>query len=524
MKHPDPTAPHGDLAIIWTAMETEKGDLIQRSENYARLTLPYICAPESSASSEQDRGAVAIGPRVVNHLANKVVDTMFPKDRPFFTVALTPETRKKISEEVGTENEAAFAELVRTETANVEQAGMRKMGLTTYRPVAVEAVKHMIITGNTCIRRFDSGSRTAYGIRDYSVRRTIEGAITEVMLRDGKKFGNLDAAMQKMVLADQPALKEDSPVVLLTHYKLVGKRWRSAQAVNNIAVPGVRFYTPRNLPVLVLAWSLARGENYGRGLVEDNINSFHNIDVCSVALVEMIGVMADIKFLVDPGSGLDVEELNNSPRGSYHAGRRDDITTPESARRLEIGVLREIIMGWERELAQAFLLNSNSVRDAERITAEEIRFIANELESAFGGLYSRLATEWQQYEAEYVVYSMDFAKEVGGAVNDVFEILITTGLESLSRQGQLANVRAAIADLQMLEAVPEEVRSTINPMKFASFVFTNHAVKFVEFMFTQDEMKQNSEQAMQQQQQLAGIQADANVRQKAGEAAVAEES
>lgn len=516
-------APAGLLDTLWTEMEGEKGDLISRSENYARLTLPYICPPEGSNTAEQDKGNVAIGPRVVNHLANKVVDAMFPKDRPFFTVALTPETRTKIAIEIGEDQEAAFSEAVRTETSGVEQAGMRKMKLTSYRPVAVEAVKHKIITGNVCVRRFPSGKRIAYGVRDYAVRRNIEGEVIEVLLRDGKKLGTLDPALKAKVLEVHKSLKDDDAVVLFTHYKLDGKRWRSQQAVNSIIVGAVTYFTPRNLPVLVLAWNLARGDSYGRGLVEDHITAFHNVDVCSVAMVEMIGVMADIKFLVDPASMLDVETLNNSPRGSYHQGRKDDITTPESARRLEIGVLREVIMGWERELAQAFLLNSNSVRDAERITAEEIRFIANELESAFGGLYSRLATEWQQYEAEFVVYSLDFAKDVGGKV-DIFEIVITTGLESLSRQGQLANLRAAIADLQMLEAVPEEVRGTINPMKFSSFVFTNHTVRFQEFMFTEAEMQANRDAAMQQQQEIAGIQADANVRQKAGEAAVAEES
>jgi len=179
----------------------------------------------------------------------------------------------------------------------------------------------------------------------------------------------------------------------------------------------------------------------------------------------------------------------------------------------------QVIQGLERELAQAFLLNSSAVRDAERVTAEEIRFIAMELESAFGGLYSRLALEWQRHEAEYAVSQINFATDIGGKLS-AFEVIVTTGLESLSREGQLDNLRRALADLQMLEAVPEELRATINPMKFANFIFTNHSVKWDEFLYSQQEMAANQQAAMQQEQQLSDMQAGGRVKEEAGTAAV----
>lgn len=516
-----PTDP--GLNTLWTQMDTEKGDLRTRCENYARLTLPYICAPEGTETAEQDKGAVAIGPRLVNHLANKVVDTMFPQDRPFFTVALTPEAKQAIRQDVGEENEAAFAESVRGATTNIEQVAMRKMNLTAYRPQAVEVVKHMIVTGNVLLRRLPNGKRIVYGIRDFAVRRSIDGEPTEAMLRDAKRVGGLTKEQRDEYRAVNPAAKDSDNCVLYTHFKLDSKgRWVRQQAVDNMPIGEAAYFTKTDVPFLILTWTLARGENYGRGLVEDEITAFHNVDVCTLALIDMIAIMADVKFLVDPASTLDIETLNNSARGSYHQGRKDDISTPDVARRLEIALLRDTIQAWEMELAKAFLLNSSATRDAERVTAEEIRFIARELESAFGGLYSRLAVEWQQYEAEYAVAKIDFKAEMKGMVK-LFEVVITTGLESLSREGQLANLRWAIADLQMLDTVPEDVRATINPLKFASFVFMNHTVNLSEFMFTQDEIAANRAAAMKQEQDLANMQADANVRQEAGKAAVTQQ-
>jgi hypothetical protein len=502
-------------------MHNDKGDLVARSENYARLSVPYICPRDNSANTEQVKGDVMIGSRLVNHLANKVVSTMFPQDRPFFTAALTPAAKREVRKSVGKGQEAAYFEAIRASTVSVEQEAMRTMNLIKYRPQAVEAIKHLIVTGNGLIRRLADNSRVVYGIKDYCVRRNIQGAQIEILLRDAKKFQGLDENLKQRVKQKRPLIQETDDVVLYTHYKLHGDRWHFRQAVDDEVIDNVVRFTPKALPVLALTWTLARGEHYGRGLVEDQIVGFHNIDVSTCALIDMIGVMADIKFLVDPASMLDVQELNNSPRGSYHAGRKDDISTPEGARNLEIGILRETISMWERELSQSFLLNSSAIRDAERVTAEEVRYVAQELNAAYGGLYSRLAIEWQHIEAEYAISQINFDKDIGGKLS-LFEIVVTTGLESLSREGQLQNLRSAIGDLQMLEAVPEEIRGTINPLKFASFVFTNHTVNMAEFMFSEEELAANKQAAMAEQQQLAGIQATANVQQKAGEKAVQE--
>lgn len=510
------------LDQLWTTMQGEKGDIEERSEEYARWTIPSICPPDGSEHQEQDKAEVAIGPRLVNHLANKVVDTMFPHDRAFFAVTLTPEVRRKLRGELGAKGEADFAETIRSETAGVEDTAMRKLSLGTYRPQAVEAVKHQIITGNTLIRRLKSGKRVVYGIKDFCIRRSLDGDPTEVLLLDAKKFGSLPTALKTSVQKTHPEYEDDTDCKLYTYYHWDDSRWCMEQAVDDVMVGDVQKFTPKECPFIALTWNLSRGENYGRGLVEDHATAFHQIDVQTEALIDMVGVMADVKFLVDPGSVLDVEELNASKRGSYHQGRKDDITTPESSRRVEINAVMQIIQALERELAQAFLLNSSAVRDAERVTAEEIRFIAMELESAFGGLYSRLAVEWQKREAEYAVSLIDFDTELSGSKLTAFEVVVVTGLESLSREGQLDNLRRALSDLQMLETVPEELRATINPRKFAAFIFTNHNVKWAEFQYTEGEMTANQQASMNQEQGMLNMQTNAKVQEEAGKKAIQE--
>ena len=46
-------------------------------------------------------------------------------------------------------------------------------------------------------------------------------------------------------------------------------------------------------------------------------------------------------------------------------------------------------------MSYAFLLHTAIQRDAERVTAQEIRYMAEQLETAMGGVYSLLSQEFQ---------------------------------------------------------------------------------------------------------------------------------
>jgi len=509
-----------DLSEKWKTLEVLKGDLIQRCEQYAMWTIPSVCPVDTHDGIEQPKGNVAEGARLVNHLANRIVDTMFPSDKPFFTISLTPEAEQQLEEDLEKDEHEKYVGDLKQATTQAENAAMRALKITAYRPIAVQAVQHQIVTGNAIIHRTETGKRVVYGIKDFCCTRDLKGELLTVILKDSKKFSSLPESIQDKLKETKNDYKPDSDVVLYTYYVKEKSRWCRLQGVDHHVVEETkRYYTPTDLPILSLTWSLSRGESYGRGLVEDHAPSFHNIDVTTLALLDLIGLAADFKFLVDPSSQLDIDELNMAKRGSYNPGKQGDISVPDFPKRIEIGLLMEAISKWERLLAQAFLLHSAGVRDAERVTAEEIRFYAKELESAYGGLYSRLALEWQQKEAEYLLSQIDFA-----AFNSVgiqtFDVIVTTGMESLSREGQLDNLRLAIADLQMLEAVPEDMRGVINARKFAEYVFANRGVNLSEFVYTEQELQMQQQAAEQQQAALMQAQTDQVVAQEAGKAAV----
>jgi hypothetical protein len=510
------------LAGHWTLMDGEKGDLLERCEQYARWTVPSIFPIDDNAHSEtpqeSEKGNVAIGARLVNHLSHRIVDTMFPNDKPFFAIVLTPEAQKKLDAEARTGEEGMAAKnALDSSLAEAENAAMRSFNLTAYRPVAVSAVSLQIVTGNALIFRLPDGTRVVYSIRDYCVRREVSGGLLEVMLRDCKKFGSLSEELQSAVAQDKKGkkLKPNDPVDVYTYFYRKGGKWHTRQAVDEVEIDKAKAsYKDADFPCIALTWNLGRGDNYGRGLVEDYAVSFHNIDVMTEAMIDLIGIAADIKFLVNDMSSFDVEAWNRAKRGEYVPGKEGDITVPEYKFAVEVQFIGEAIAKLERELAAAFLLSSAGVRDAERVTAEEIRYVAREIESAFGGLYSRLALDWQHKEAEYQlsVINLDAYLPDG---EQVFETTITTGLESLSREGKLDALRLAIGDLQMLDAVPEDIRKAFNPLKFTAFIFRNRGVEAADLLYTQEEFTANQQAEQRQQEALMEKQGEVAVASKA---------
>ena len=508
------------ISTIWTAMDGEKSDLVTRCEQYARWTIRGICPEEFQEGQSLMSSYVVIGPRLVNNLSNKVVEAMYPHTRPFFSVNMSMEVQKKIRAEAGDEALAEIASDARKEARWVEDYAMSKMNLVKYRPVAVEVAQHLIVTGNALIRRMPNDRRVVYGVRDFGIRREITGEARECVVRDQVMFEELPALVQEALKEERKALAKPTvgngtPVHkvdklwLYTRFWREGNRWLSEQECEGYLIPGSRTgYSLRDVPLIALTWSLPRGYNYGRGLVEEHEVVFHNLDKTGEALFDIFQISADIKFVVNPASLLDVMELNNSRRGSFHSGVPDDVGTLSNDAAKELQVLAAAVERMERELSLVFLMGTGAVRDAERVTAYEVQLNALELETAFGGLYSRLALDWQQTEAEYLVGQL---KIPSLDKKELFDITITTGMENLSREGALQNFRAAIMDLQLLEGVPEDIRQGINPIKVAAFLFGQRGVKFEEFMFTQAELQQRQAQAQAQEQNMMAAEAASKV-------------
>ena len=510
----------------WALLDAKKSTLLSRSETYARWTIPSLFPPantQNTAGAELMGTNDSIGARCVNHLSNKVVSTLFRPQGAFFRLHLSKKQIKQIAKIAGITDKAEIASqmaLVEDELADVETEATDLQNMVEYRPNATTAAMLLVATGNALIYHPRGKPVQVFNVRDYCIVRDLSGTVIEIITREMKAFETFhpDVQIQLRSLRKRNQQYDDSSdITVYTRVVLEDDgKFHVYQEAGQIELDTDGVFFPVNvLPWVPLTWKLVRGEDYGRGLVEEYAGTFHSLEVYHQSLINLAGIMGDIKFLVNPASLIDVPALNTSKAGSYHSGREGDVTAIETKKQNDAQFILGMIERHERNLAQAFLLNSSMTRDAERVTAEEIRMVANELETSNGGVYSRLALQWQVPTANILLDQIDF----DGSEWDITPKIIT-GMDSLSRQGEMDNLRQFISDLTMLEAVPEDIRAGINPLKFMAHVGTARQVDYNQFLYTQDEMQQRAQQQQAQLAEQEAMKANGQVAAAAGTEAV----
>jgi hypothetical protein len=490
----------------WGVLEGRKADLHTRNEKYAKWTLPYIYPREEQKTDELDTDLDSVGARAVNHLSNKLVETLFPTFRSFLKLEVSHLALQELKE--------AEVPLDVLDKALVqgEKNALRALDRMGHRTAATLGAKHLIITGNTLMYYPDSKRAQVYGTRDYCVSRDLSGEVLEMITRDIKAFETFTSDVQAKLKASGGEIKyeDGTNVTLYTQIKLEDDKFVVTQAADmiDLQIP-VNSYAKKDLPWVPLVWNLSRGDDYGRGLVEDYRGAFNALDVLSTSLLEGIISAATVKFLVNPASVVDVAKMNSAPSGSYHVGRDGDIVAVKSDKHLDFQNVRVVIQDYTGQLSSAFLLNST--RNAERVTAEEIRDDARELETSFGGLYSRFTEDWQERVARLVLSRQDIM------VSDqtIFPVIVT-GLDTLSRLGDIDNYRFFVEDLSLIGSLPEYMQAYMKVPELMTWVGNNRGVDYTKFLKTNDEVAADQAQQAEQEQAALDAQTEADVAAGAG--------
>ena len=161
-------------------------------------------------------------------------------------------------------------------------------------------------------------------------------------------------------------------------------------------------------------------------------------------------------------------------------------------------------------MGHAFLLTSGVVRNAERVTAEEIRMLGQELEAAIGGLYSLLSNEMQLPMVNRLMTIMNKTKSLPKLPENVVSPVIITGVEALGRGNDLQKLDMFLAGASQVVG-PQAIQQFINVDEYFKRRATSLGIKTNGLVKDQEQMQAEMQQAqtMQMAEKLgpAGIKA-----------------
>ncbi len=459
---------------------------LDRARDAARLTIPSLMPPDGhNATSTLPTPFQGIGARGVNNLASKLLLALLPPNSPFFRMVLDDLTMQKLTGRPGMRAEVEKGLNI------IERAVMTEIESSAIRVSAFEALKHLINDGNALCYLMPDGGMRVFPLNRYVVHRDPMGNVLEIITQETVAPSALDPKIRDAVLGPQvmntnPESTEKT-LDLFTHIRRNPKQWTVYQEVAGKKVPGTDGQYPLNkTPWIPLRWTKIDGESYGRGYVEEYIGDLRSLEALTQAIVEGSAAAAKVLFLVNPNGTTTIKTVSTSPNGAVMAGRAEDVSVLQLEKFNDFRIAFQTIEMIQQRLAFAFMLNTAVQRNGERVTAEEIRYMAGELEDALGGVYSILSQEFQFPLVTRLIHQMERSGKIPPLPRDLMRPTITTGLEALGRGHDLNKLRTMLAEIAPLG--PEVISQFLNVGDYINRVGTSLGIDTAGLIKSQEEI------------------------------------
>ena len=502
----DTKAVPGAAGALYATLEQDRLPFLTRACEASLLTLPTLIPPiNHSKATKYYTPYQSIGARGVNNLASKLLLALLPTNTPCFRLDIDSATLEKL----GMQPEAKAS--VDSKLAKMERSVQRRIETEAHRVSVFEALKHMLVGGNGLLYMPQEGGMRVFHLHNFVIQRDPMGAVLDIVVKESVSPAVVSEEIRGL-LGDSDDESKDSPgekqndrtasIDLFTHVSWDGKKWTVYQEVQGMKIPSsIGTYPENKSPWIPLRMNKIDGESYGRGYVEEYLGDLKSLEGLSQAIVEGAAAAAKILFLVNPNGTTEMSDLASTESGGFCEGTAEDVSVLQLQKYNDFRVALEAAAKIEERLSFAFMLNSSVQRSGERVTAEEIRFMAQELESGLGGVYSILSQEFQLPLINRLMFRMQRAKELPTLPKGIVQPVIVTGIEALGRGNDLNKLDTF---MQAVMQIPEAV-SRINWSDYMTRRATALGLDTEGLIKSDEQVQQEQQQAQMMQMAQQGI-------------------
>ncbi len=487
----------GTAEARYRSLEIERQTYLSRARDCSELTIPSLIPKDGfDEGSELYQPYQGIGARGVNNLASKLSLALMPPNSPFFRLMVEPYTLKEMAEDPATRTnvEKQLGEYERAVMSEIESSGDR---------VAVhEALKHLIVGGNVLLQIGANKIRVMH-LDSYVVNRAPNGEVLEIVCVEHVSPNSLDGETAAMIAGKLEG--DDKTVAIFTHVERKNNFFHVYQEVKGTIIKGSRGkYKPDNVPFLPLRFSRIDGEDYGRGFVEELLGDLRSLEGLSQAIVEGAASAAKVLFMVNPNGTTRMRTIAQADNCAIVEGNRQDVSVLQMDKFNDFRVAYQAMQTIEERLSQQFMLQSSVQRNGERVTAEEIRYLAGELEDTLSGIYSILSQEFQLPYVNRKIVVLTKSKKLPELPKDIVKPTIVTGMEALGRGHDLRKLDLFIQG--MTQALgPEVLAQYVNLQDYIKRRATALGIDTEGLIKSEEQIAQEQQQAqMAQLAQAAG--------------------
>lgn len=482
---------------LYSQLENQRWSFLDRGRQASELTIPYILPPDgANHATKYYTPYQGIGARGVNNLASKLLLALLPPNAPFFRLTIDRFELDKAKAELGEEGGEQLRTDLEKALAEVERSVMQEVEVEAFRVGVFEALKNLLITGNTLLYLPDEGGMRVFRPDRFVVKRDPMGNVTHIATKETIAPMMLPDSVRDEVYKDSG---KENTCDLYTAICRRDNKFIVYQDVKGITIEeSYGEYPLDKVPWLPLRYTRIDGEDYGRGFVEEYMGDLKSLESLTRAIVEGSAAAAKVLFMVNPNGTTRAKTLAEAANGAIVQGSDADVSVLQLQKFNDFRVAQSTMEAIQERLSHAFLLNSSVVRDAERVTAEEIRMLSQELEAALGGLYSILSQEFQLPLVTSLMARMNKEGRLPKLPKDIVKPTIVTGVEALGRGNDLNRLDMFLAGATQVVG-PEAVSQYVNVGDYFKRRATALGIE-TEGLIKSDEQLQQEAQAAQMQQ------------------------
>ena len=468
-------------------LATLREPYLARARECSTLTIPSLIPPDgSTGATKLPTPYQSIGARGVNTLAAKLLLALLPPNSPFFRLTIDDFTLEQLTQKEGMRAEVEEA------LNKVERAVMNEIEATAVRTPSFAALRHLLVGGNVLVYLPPQGGMRLFPLSSYVTKRDSMGNVLEIITLEKVAPDTLEEKLRAFALAEQADTDSKKDVEIYNQIVRKNGKWEVQQEVNGRIWPASRGSYPLDKSAWIpLRFIVVDGEDYGRGFVEEYLGDLKTHEGLTKAIVQASAAAAKVLFLVRPNGTTDANVLAKSESGDIKSGNAQDVTVLQMEKFNDFRVALETRAQIQETLSFAFMLNTAIQRNGERVTAEEIRYMAQELESTLGGVYSTLSLEFQLPLVNRLMHQMERKGKLPALPKGVVRPAIVTGVEAIGRGNDLNKLSQF---LQGLAQIPEAL-AALNVEDFVKRFGTSLGIDMKGLVLTKDELNAKTQQA-----------------------------
>lgn len=492
-KPKDSLQPTSTIAGEYSKKQTHRDPYLRKARQCAKLTIPTLF-PEHETNGHQKfyTPYQGVGARGINNISSKLLLALFPPNQPFF--------RLKVDDMVLDEMGASKGE-AEDALSIIEQRVIKEFNASpSIRIQALEAIKQLMVAGNVLVY-FPPKANTlrAFRLDRYVVSRDAMGTLLCAITKEDLAPEAMPKEIREQIDVEDSKLEED--VALYTKIERTDNQWVVTQeCMGKELVKSRTTYPLDKCPWLALRLIALDNEDYGRSYVEEYLGDLISLEGLTKAIVEGSIASAKTLFMVSPNGTTRKKSLAEANNLDIIEGNAADVSVLRVEKGSDFRVALETSNGITERLSFAFMLNSAVQRQGERVTAEEIRYVASELEDSLGGIYSNMAQDLQLPLVTLQMAKLQREKKIPKLPLDSVTPTIVTGMEALGRTADLQRLDMFVQSLAILGQ--EAIGQYLNIDEYIKRRASALQVETKGLVRTRDEV-QAEQQKQQQQAQMS---------------------